>query len=552
MTSFCEVFYVYYCYYFTSRVKNRYLYVEICKFYRLYLLQLLNLNHNNMRKIILKTSAIALVLISLIWACKSGTPEDSDYLPQDVLQSCFVGQDEFAGWFESGKITENGVVKPVNSVTFGHKDNCDFYKWSEQMFLWMTSPADDFGPGKRVLESPIFYTVSPEDSLGHRTFIQHKKGLLLSAVSGLEKSVGIDSEEGQATGDALMAKDGSMVYYITMANDVYAQFRTAVKNGYMKGNTFPTTQSALDSIVAYAKENGVTLPDANALAIEIKTSWADVSKLKDASSYITIDAMIPTYTKTPTRWVITGQTKAKLALLGMHVVGSTAGHPEMVWSTFEHKAVSPNLSYSYLDKDNKEKTVGGDKGGDWVLNADPKDTVNINISHMKFKGNAVYATFQGAPAGNTVSPSNSTRTKPWGVANAGVPNPENPTAAAANSQVISINNSVMSMLVGNDLRKNYMFIGSTWTSGGAAPTGGSYSATDTIAGVAIGSSQLANTTMETYIQNSAGYNAQGSCFLCHSSFNRKVPQLSPDTISHVFSDLKPLTVMVGDKPVKLK
>ncbi len=505
-----------------------------------------------MKKIIFKAVAVIAVALGLIWACKSKSTEDADYLPQDVLRSCFVGQDEFNSWFVSGKATENGVVKPVNSVTFGHKDNCDFYKWSEQMFLWMTSPADDFGVGKRVFESPVFYTVSPEDSLGKRTFIQHKKGLLLSAMPGLEKSIGIDSEEGQATGDALMAKDGSMVYYITMVNDVYAQFLTAVKNGHIKGNTFPTTQAALDSIVAYAKTNGVTLPDADALAIEIKTSWVDVSKLKNVDSYVTIDATVPTYTKTPTRWTISGQRQAKLALLGMHVVGSTAGHPEMVWSTFEHKSVSPNLSYTYVDKDNKVKTISGDTIGDWVLNSKPDDTVNINISHMKFQGDSIYANFHGAPAGNTVSPSNSTRTKPWGVANAGVPNPENATVAAANSQVISINNSVMSMLVGNDVRKNYMFIGSTWTSGGAAPNGDSYSATDTVAGVAIGSSQLANTTMETYIQNGAGYNKQGSCFLCHSSFNRKVPQLSPDTISHVFSDLRPLTVTVGKKQVKLK
>ncbi|WP_146171776.1 hypothetical protein [Flavobacterium magnum] len=507
-----------------------------------------------MRTIILRTSIAALIALGLVWSCKSGNSADTDadYLPQDVLQSCTLTPEQFATWFDKGKVSENGFVNAANSLTFGFKSNCDFYKWSEQMFLWMTSPADDFGIGKRVIESPVFYTVSPEDSLGHRTFIQHRKGLLLSAVTGLEKSIGIDSEEGQATGDALMAKDGSMVYYITMVNDVYAQFLTAVKDGKMSGRTFPTTQSVLDSIVAYAKTNNVTLPDATALAMEIKTSWVDVAKLKDADSYIQIDALVPTYDKTATKWTITGQRKARLALLGMHVVGSVAGHPEMVWSTFEHKAVSPNLSYTYVDKENKVKTVKGDIKGDWVLNSKPQDTVNINVSHMKFKGNAVYATFEGAPEGNTVSPSNSTRTKPWGVADSGVPNPRNATPAIANSEVISINNSIMSMLAGNDLRKNYMFIGSTWTEKGAAPNGRSYAATDAAPGVAVGSSQLANTTMETYIQNGTGYNKQGSCFLCHSSFNRKVPQLSPDTISHVFSDLKPLTIVVGGKTVKLK
>ncbi len=499
-----------------------------------------------MKKLILKCTVVVLFGTLLFWACKSKETELAEvasYLPLDVLPSCTVTSEEFNGWFTSGTATENGAVNAANSVTFGHADNCDFYQWSQQMFLWITSPnTGSYGSkGGVVFESPVFYTVSPEDAAGKRTFIPHKKGVLLSAVPSLEKSFQLDSEEGQATGDALMAKDGAIVYYISMVNDVYAQFLTAVKTGKMSGKQFPTTQTALDSIIAYAKTNNVTLPDANALAIELKTSWVDASTIKDLSTYITIDAMIPTYTKTPTKWTIKDQVKVKLALLGVHIVGSTAGHPEMVWSTFEHKNNAPNLSYTYLDKDSIVKTINADTGSDWVLNANAADT-SVNISHMKFKYDSIYANFPNAPVNNTVSPSNTTRTKPWGVANSGVPNSENPTVAASNSQVISINNSVQSLLVGNDVRKNYLFIGSTWTDSGTAPDGTSYSATNTKLGVAIGTSQLANTTMETYIQNGAGYNQSGSCFDCHHDYTPAGPSLSPDYLSHIFQDLKPLTV----------
>ena len=496
-----------------------------------------------MKKMHLNLAGILFLGLALTWACKKDKKDDSEsYLPTDVLPSCTVTPQEFDSWFASGKASENGAVNPVNSVAFGHKDNCDFYKWSEQMFLWITSPSGgNYNDGGRVFESPVFYTVSPEDAKGKRHLIAHKKGLLMSAVPSLEKSLHLDSEQGQATGDALMSKDGSIVYYITMVNDVYAEFLKAVDEQKMAAKTFPTTQSALDSIVAYAKSKKITLPDANALAMELKSSWVDASTIKDLSTYITIDAMIPTYTKTATKWTITGERKAKLALLGVHIVGSTAGHPEMVWSTFEHKFNAPNLSYTYLDKSNKVKTVKADVTGAWVLNGNPSDTAqaNVNVSHMQFQYDSIYA-----QKGMTVSPSNSTRTKPWGVANAGVPNPENATVAASNSQIISINNDIQRLLVGNDLRRHYLFIGSTWTSGGTAPDGTSYSATNTQAATAIGTSQLANTTMETYIQNYEGYNQNGSCFNCHHDFDSPAPTLLPTELSHVFKDLLKDTLAV--------
>lgn len=500
-----------------------------------------------MKKTVVQSSIVILLGITLWVSCK---PKEEDKeeevlavvtsnLPQDVLPSCVVDSTDFNSWFESGKATENGAVKAANSVTFGHKDNCDFYKWSQQMFLWITSPSKV--PGKTIFESPVFYTVSSEFGANERKLIPHTPGMILSAMPTLEKSIGVDSndsEEGQATGDALMSKDSAMVYYITMVNDVYAEFLSAVNAGKMGGKQFPTTQAELDSIINYAKTNDVILPDANALAIELKTSWVEASTIdsKELSNYVVIDAYIPTYTKTPTKWTILNKSvKVKLALLGVHIVGSTAGHPEMVWSTFEHQKTAPALGYTYLDVNNKVKSVAPDTGSDWVINSNANDTTNINISHMKFKGDSIYANFSGAPANNTVSPSNSSRTKPWGVANAGVPNPENTTVAASNSQIISINNSVHSKLVGNDVRKNYFFIGSTWTNSGLAPNGTSYSSTNTGSGVAIGTSQLANSTMETYIQNGTTYNENGSCFYCHHDFTS--PSNDPNQLSHVYADI---------------
>jgi len=455
-------------------------------------------------------------------------------LPVDVKPTCVVSSSDLSNWFVSGSITENGAVHPANSVTFGHKNNCDFYKWSEQMFLWMTSPSegDNYTNGT-IFESPVFYTVSPKVN-GQRTLIPHEQGKLISAVANTQKNDSlVDTEEGQATDDVLMDQNGSLLYYITMVNDVYAEFLTGVDNGELSGKEFPTTATALDSIVDYAAQRGVTLSDPNALTIEVKTSWTEVDNLSNADSYITIDAIVPTYEKTDSIWTPNGSKETKLAMLGLHIVGSTNGHPEMVWATFEHTNNAPNLSYGYVDSSGETKTVAADTGNDWLLNSDSSSS-DYNQSHMTYTNSN--GSIQ-AKKGLSISASNSTKTKPWGVAEAGVPNPENATGAESNTQVLSINNSVLGQLLGNDIRKNYVFIGATWTDGGAGPNGESYSVTNTTPGVAIGTSQLANSTMETYAQNGTAYSKGfGTCFACHSNNG----SLAPKDISHVFDEIQPL------------
>lgn len=590
-----------------------------------------------MKKINIKTAAILIaVLIVLFLGCKKNellatTSSGYEYLPQDVKQSCVVTETDFNAWFKSGKATENGLVEPANSVTFPHNNNCDFYKWSEQMFLWITSPSSGaYGNKGTVLESPVFYNVSPQDPVTKkRTLEAHKPNVLLSAVSNINQSgpnrlpllidksgkrfeiepetsnekvkndanklvqvsrivananglhsfidtkgnvikkpkpiidskinpsevvqefkVGnksifldsngneVQSEQGQAgSHGALMGENKSLVYYISLVNDVYAYFLTGVNEGKLNGNQFPTTASARDSIVAYAKTKGwAAPPDANALAIELKTSWVEAKDLPNLENYITIQAIIPTYNKSnPNNWVENGTTTTKLALVGMHVVGSVAGHPEMIWATFEHDKNSPNSAYSYVDKNNKVKQVAADTGKGWLFNANANDTTGAqNIQNMTVKGNAI-AIKNPALASPTAR-----RIMAWGVASNTVPNGEDKTPADSNSELISINNAVRNMLVGKDVRKNYLLIGATWTFGGAGPNGNVYpygGTKDSIpAGDAIGTGQLSNSTMETYVQPPTSASTEQnaiSCFSCHQDNS----SLKPSDLSHIFEDI---------------
>lgn len=471
-------------------------------------------------------SLVFLMLLTV--ACKK---EKSEYLAEEVeVPSCVLTATEFNSWFATGTATENGAVNNANSVDFVHNNNCDFYKWSEQMFLWITSSTN----GETVMESPTFYIISPliytaKDTT--RILEPHVKGTLLRAMANVDKTGKINSEEGQATDDVLMDKNGNLIYYISMANDVYAEFLTASKQGKMSGKKFPTTAQERDSIFNFAKANGVDLKDANALAIEIKTSWVIADSLIDTSQYITIDAVIPVYTKNSdnTIWTISGERQAKLAMVGMHIVGSASGHPEMVWATFEHTKNTPNDAYQYINEKGETVTVPADGDGDWLFNTNVKDSANV--SHMKFKNDQIIA-----KKGHTISPSNTTRTKPWGSSYETQPNAEDATPAIANSKVIQLNKAISTLLPGNDVRKKYFLIGATWTNNGTAPNGISYAPNTTVDSVAIGSSQLANSTMETYAQNGTTYNKYGSCFSCHSNNG-----LKPTDLSHVYKRIQPLT-----------
>lgn len=595
--------------------------------------------------------ALACIFVAVLWAAMARASGQT--LPTDAQSTCQVPVPMFNGWFKEGMASLNGTVNPANSVTFSNPaNNCAFYQWSEQMFLWITSPApENYGGtvGDRVFESPVFFDVSVPDANLQRTFIKHepgkprklkvraakvgpnrlpvimdKRGRMFEierpqvAPSGkllilnqqnkpvevdrvtLEKGNPIfrdkndkviakpkaivrpelskaavvqkfmverkalyldregnviDTEEGQADFSVLLAQNGSLVYYVTMVNDVYAYFLTGIKSGGITPMPlrFPTTKEDLDKIVTFAASYGVRFPDPNALAIEVKTSWVEAALLPNPGNYITMDAIIPTYDKTnPLHWTpeASGEKKVQLALVGMHVVGSTNGHPEMIWATFEHFGNAPNATYQYNSTDGKTKTVSQDTSGTWLFAAS-NSAGPFNLAHMDFLDDPNIEAVASpdnpkkAPPPFTISASDTMRMKPFGAASDVAPNGLDANSAASNTEVIAINNSVLRQLPKEDVRANYYMIGATWTIGGASPTGPfnrptpgpSGSATPTPvpgSGNEVGTSQLANTTMETYQQGPGTTWGKGvNCFACHG------PRNTTD-ISHVFIPLQPL------------
>lgn len=599
----------------------------------------------------------AIVLVGKSMGHAQTVPEN--FIPQDAAATCVVSKAEFESWFN-----DKGLIQPADSVNFPDNKNCDFYKWSEQMFLWLTAPDPASKNGGRIIDSAEFYDVSPPDAKGERTFLPHVSGggprtfsvrsaqagprglpvlfdkagkmfevapsrkapsgnpLLLNKLGKLievasvrmkdgkpvfldktghpiaspkpvpdaltalpasplsgakdiiatayelmigKTSIFLDADGGvintgvgqAGTHGVLMAQNGSLVYYVTMVNDVFAYFLTGAKNGCLKptpsqlhttqaelekANTleqrcsypaptqFPTTGAELGEIKAFASWAGKSLKNPQALAIEVKSSWVEAKGLPNPEDYITMEAIIPDYDRTnPTKWVLKGSRPARLAMVGMHIVGSAKGNPEMLWATFEHFGNTPNAAYDYVASNGSTKRVAQNTAGTWLF-SESHAAGTFNSPHMKAAGSAINAVEH-----YMISHSDTLRMHPWGAAENLKPNGKVASTAASNSEIIAINNSVLRQLSAGDVRKNYFMLGNTWTKGGKAPIGQYPGSGEQLDGQEIGTSRLSNSTMETYDQ---GTTSTGSnCFDCHSLKFENRPLTD---VSHIYEDLMPL------------
>jgi hypothetical protein len=314
-----------------------------------------------------------------------------------------------------------------------------------------------------------------------------------------------ETEQGQADGGVLMAQNGSLVYYALIVNNVMALYRTMLGTAVPSGTRFPLTQADLNAITAFAAAHGQSpVVDSEALAIEIKTSWVEADGLVDVNKFIQMRAIVPTYDKTnPNDWVPNGTKTVLLAMVGMHVVGSTKGHPEMLWGTFEHLSNDPVAQYTYLKTPSGTTTVPQNTAGNWVFCANGA-TGPFNEMRMRMGGPNSDHIVPNAPF--TISASNILRTMPWGLPG---------SSSTGNAEVISLNGIVRSLLDPNDIRRNYLHEGTTWTIFGASPTGGNQ----------VGTNKLENSTLETFFQGN-------NCFSCHFT--------NTTSVSHIFDNTKPL------------
>jgi hypothetical protein len=301
---------------------------------------------------------------------------------------------------------------------------------------------------------------------------------------------------GQAeTHKVLMSQTKKLVYYGILINDVYAAFHASSPNQSPTG--FPTTKEDINGL-------GGPFPDADALAVAVKTAWIEVDddkKEEYQKKYLTIDAMIPTYKRQSDYvWTPTHMAKpATLALVGMHVAFSAKNFPQMIWATFESIYNTRNRDYKYFDEDGNVRTQSEDVEGNWLFSNKGNDFLNVARMYVDESGQIVGDTDKNSIQ-LKIGPSNIRREYPWGADHVG--------ESEADTDIISINKSVACQLSAADVRRRYIMRGAIWL-------------VKTVPG-AQGSLKLANSTMETFVPNS-------NCLGCHRG----------GMLSHIWDKLSP-------------
>lgn len=418
--------------------------------------------------------------------------------------------------------TDNTAKVPV--------PDCNFNEWGWEAYVWATAMIKDPSSGTSV---PQFLTLATPDELlskNSKAGQAHARTLTLAARAddfyGMPRFRTGAGSIVEADGNMLIAQNGYPVYASIHMNNSY--FNTAKQNLIVAGYAGAPTDA--------------TFPLGAAV---IKAAWLrlDPNEAPPAGAYTT-QARIPVLETKITPGLVTIQpvpgkfVTAKVALIGLHVVGRTVNHPEFVWGTFEHKLNAPEMP----DNTFTPSATRSDPDNYTLYKANtPFSEVNIPVDPPKL----------------TLNPSTQKFTPVTNVVQENQTGGENQTDGAGN--VLALNSQAQGFLAGlkspQSTFANYNLIGTVWLAAN------SYNLTSNQSN-AIGAVNLANTTMETfqqYPQNSPIIKVQ-NCFSCHNavSFSSKSPPLAPIqprlvALSHVLAEGTPYEVpnlISGKLPLK--
>jgi hypothetical protein len=314
----------------------------------------------------------------------------------------------------------------------------------------------------------------------------------------------------------------------------------------------------------------------NTNVAEYKSAWMIVDKDNPPENYFVVDAQIPHY-------VVKGDTlvqdeksgkpvfdQGKVALLAIHVVFTLPGHPEMIWSTFEHvhldkdgnavrdnaPAASDNPSSPILTP---ETEISGDNFPLYKAHTKIKDANEHAVKNLKDIVPFWDEKQQAFSKGGAIFQTSVYRPYPGSKTDGSTANPDH----SEDSEVIEINRNVTKMFTSAkangtisdvDRRQNYRLVGATWLNQPLTGHVPSFKvkqffgmkateSTDDDATVSppdgqrlAGEGRLGSTAMESFTEFE---NGEPSCFSCHdTNAVRHVGQLIPPArmnVSHVLS-----------------
>ena len=404
-----------------------------------------------------------------------------------------------ASWFPHSQTP----MPDPNIFPGSNATNCDFHQWSWQMFLWLTQdwqgqmrflsfPTDtDLFDAANFAKKPLSLA-----ALNARNAKPQQVRLKLRGLKPMKVGAMVNDPNRviQASGGIMVGLDHRPVYYSVHFDPTFYGFIQS--NGYYDYNTY---------IAASPTTN---FPPG---ATELKASWRIVPAGGDAGGAYTTQAEIPMLQQDPVTGAVTVDPNkppqvATVALVGLHVVGVVANHPEFIWATFEPTSNTPILPANIQPTDN---TPVSQTNFTFYAAGTFASACNIQVSSPKL--NAATQTFaQTTPAFLQYA--------------------EGGGSAVNIANIDALNKSVHDQLLPTEVWKNYNLIGAVWLLPGALQPNMSPSGADL-----HGSPNLNNSTMETFTQTFA------NCFTCHTTTGTNtsgglaIPAMNMN-LSHVLTD----------------
>jgi len=356
-----------------------------------------------------------------------------------------------------------------NGTPVAEQTNCQFYQFAWQWFLDLVQP-ESSGSDERVFETlPILVPHQKNQcaSTAPTGKAATTLGLFVRTTKGDTEpfSFILPGEVTQAgDGDLLYDQDGNVVFYNVRYDPTECQ---ATSSGFLPGT------------------------------MELKTSWRQITAA-DTDRYYSIEATVESVGKDP----------ILLGLVGFHLVRNTPTHPEFVWATFEHRDNVPDCEHPQTPP----------ASGWSFTSAECAQCLAENgisgCGHCKFNQATPNTGLTGAA--DEICRVFSDGTGPDETSN-NVKNRAN--IDALNRQLVG-KDGFLTKLGPDDpmsIWKNYINVGGLWTNGGTASSPASNQR---------GSLNLANTTMETFLQSTT------NCFSCHD-----YDPSTPLNVSHIVSEL---------------
>lgn len=269
------------------------------------------------------------------------------------LAACPEATDEraLAAWFPNTPVPVYTEKPPIHPAP-----DCPFYVEAWHNFMFDAMPDKDglasflSFPSMRSMFDAQTITTNVL-SLAPRSIQMPNDASTFQMAAALTKIAGasatsVDAGIEQAGNAAILFDQrGHPVYYGIHVNDAFAKF--------VKDNGL-TSKSAIEN----ASET-LSFPEG---IVELKSAWRVLTHESEGETFITTWADVPSLRVVNNRIEVNRDAdprRVRLGLLALHVVFTLKGHPEFIWSTFEHSDLNGATDLAPSAGDNPDSNGSG-------------------------------------------------------------------------------------------------------------------------------------------------------------------------------------------------